>query len=229
MPDEGYSAYGYLLAIPPLTLLGSGIARRGFRSLARIPATLLASGAVIGLFVFGVHRLEELQMEWGSRAPIRTDRGVMWEDPKWGRTLAGLIPELQATTRPGDLVFFVPGPRMLDFMLDRRLDSYYPAVIAALPPSAERELIALWERRPPRIVVCFENTVAFYSKSVFGRDFGRNAMQWIESRYFLEKRVESEGAVTYRVYLPMSSRRAPSLSISCLVPSASRARPVLTR
>jgi hypothetical protein len=202
LPDRVYSAYGYFFALAPLTLLGSVVARRataiggGLRS---GPAIVVGSLAVL---YFGSARIAALEEEWQKRVPLRTERGTIWVYREWGEPLNDLKLRLLMATRSGDPVFFVPGPKMLDFLLDRPHACFYPGIIGELDPEPERELIALWERVPPRAVVWFDQPIFFYSKNIFGRDYGVDAMRWVESRYTLVASRPRGNGVGFKLYLP---------------------------
>jgi hypothetical protein len=197
LPDHVYSAYGYFLAIPPLTMLAGTAVRR----VAAPPGRRwLAAAAAVAAMAWGARRLIALETEWAARSPFSTFRGTIWIEASWREALPAAAARIESITRPGERVFIVPSPRMLDFLLDRPNASFYAAILGGLDPAREQELISLWEREPPKVVVRFEGAATFFRRSEFGVDFGRDALAWIERRCALLEREARPRGIGWSIY-----------------------------
>jgi hypothetical protein len=194
--DGPFTAIGYSLALPVtvfaisrlfLWFRGPGpaptddIGTRG--SFAVVSLTMLL--ALPALFRIG---------RWPEPV-IRasTPRGVVFVSPSWAKTFGKVHDYVIASTSPGDEVLFLPQSHGLNFLLDR--DSPVPGL--KLDPAIDElgagGLIGALAKRPPLLVVVFDENSQIYDSGGYGSRYGRELDSWIQSRYRLVDESEKSG------------------------------------
>jgi 4-amino-4-deoxy-L-arabinose transferase-like glycosyltransferase len=181
---EGYySGLGYVLVIPAAVPVLVAVVQGPAAAAKRRWIAAAATGLVLALF--GWARLHRLRGQWEVAAPIATARGTAYCDPKSAPFLRQASELLLARTGPGDSILMLPTTAGLDFLLDRRNESFFPNMFPGVivGPDGEEELIRRWSSRPPRVIVQVRHSLGVFRRGEFGETWGDHAMRWIERHY----------------------------------------------
>lgn len=182
----GVDHYGFYLLPPTLVCVAVGITdfigRRGGtprsrRVLAAAACTVLA-GVALDALIVAVAKFSR------PMAEIRTAR--VWRLVPSGGAEAALVPYLSQFP-PGTIATAVPDGAGLIFAAgltppDDRMIAYIPMHLHGL--STERSVLEAWERRPPQIVVHWdEDQSSVFGFAGFGKDYGVELGRWISEHY----------------------------------------------
>jgi hypothetical protein len=136
-------------------------------------------------------------------------RGIVFVSPSWAKTFGKVRDAVIASTSPKDEVLFLPQSHGLNFLLDR--DSPVPGLKLdpAFDEFGEAGLIGALARRPPLLVVVFDENSQIYDSGGYGSRYGRQLDRWIEMHYRVVDASERSG-IGFRIM--KVDDRAPSAS-----------------
>jgi len=148
-------------------------------SVARsIAVTLMALSAVINSCVLAY------RYQTRNTVAIATDRGRMVTKPDMGQAINEALRYIDRVTAPGDAVAVVPEGTAIDFLSGRRNplreEIITPGYLDAR--GEERAIRQLRDAGTALILVPNRPTTEF-GPAVFGRDYDRHLMQFIEAKY----------------------------------------------
>ncbi len=127
-------------------------------------------------------------LEYGSIRSVEVagTQGMISSRAELAARLADVAGRIAALPEPGGLVVFPEG-EILNALTGRanpiRHKLYIPGY---LTEANEAEIIAELERAPPAAIVIVYRPTSEYGPGLFGVDYGRALMAWIEARYALE-------------------------------------------
>jgi hypothetical protein len=164
-----------LFALAPRWLLKSPPARQGA---ARVGATLMA----VAVVAVALGTAQRVRRKYTYR--VGASRGTLYTTPEIGQPFDAALRWVQAETHPDDRVLVVPQGTSLNFLAARR--SPFAEEIL-LPGFLEgwRELEATSRLDAARVawVVVEHFPSGEFREEVFGRDYNRQLMSWIEANY----------------------------------------------
>jgi dolichyl-phosphate-mannose-protein mannosyltransferase len=167
--------FTYLWIGPFADLVPDLRARAVFRriSLALLLVAALATAALV------VHRYRALYT-----SPIATSRGTMLAEPALAQAWNEALEFIARTTKPGDAVAVMPEGTSLDFFSGRRNplreEITTPGYLSG--QLEDRAIRQLRDARTALILITDRRTPEF-GPAVFGRDYCRRLMQWIDANY----------------------------------------------
>jgi hypothetical protein len=164
-----------LFDLAPRWLLKSASARA---RAARVGATLMAV-AVLAVAVGTAQRVRR-------RHAYRVDapRGTLYTTREIGEPFAAALRWIQSETRPDDRVLVVPQGTSLNFLAARR-SPFAEEILLPGFLEGEREMEAISRLDAARVpwVVVEHFPSGEFREEVFGRDYNRQLMGWIEANY----------------------------------------------
>ncbi len=121
-----------------------------------------------------------------KRVAVAGTQGMITARPELAARLSEVVRQLGTQAEAGGLVVFPEG-EILNALTGRpnpiRHKLYIPGY---LTDSNEAEVIAELERSPPPAIVIVYRPTSEYGPGLFGVDYGRALMKWIEERYALD-------------------------------------------
>jgi hypothetical protein len=169
--------FTYLWTGPFTDLLDEPRARRIFR---RIALALMLIVAVASAAILAVRYRKT------NTGTIETARGTMMAPADVAQAWNEALAFIDQRTRPGDAVAVMPEGTSLDFMSGRRNPLREEITTPGYLDSAgeQRAIRQLQEARTSLILITDRLTEEF-GPAVFGRDYCRRLMQWIDAHYAL--------------------------------------------
>ncbi len=185
----GGGAYGAgLLPVPLLLFLY--MATAGFPSMGvsaaaayrrrRLVAVLTSFAllATVGVLAF--------RQTGNPYAWVRTPRGDLREPPSIALAMNQALDFLKRNSRPGEYIVAFPEGSSLNFLADRPTPMRYEiATPGFLTNASEHQAIRRIEETNVRYVFIFNRPTSEFGPKVFGRDYCRTLMSWIDTNYSL--------------------------------------------
>lgn len=119
-----------------------------------------------------------------STYPLHTPRGTMITLPDFGQAFDEAIRFIQQETSRGDSVAVMPEGTSLNFFTDRRNPLRDEITTPGLLPEAgEKRAIQQLVESNTRVVLIANRPTVEFGAAVFGRDYGRRLMRWVEENF----------------------------------------------
>jgi 4-amino-4-deoxy-L-arabinose transferase-like glycosyltransferase len=158
------------------------------RIYARRTAMVLVGMMIVGVAINSIYRFRSR-----NTFEIGTPRGGFITEPPIGQPLAAAISYAREHTSPEDYLLTLPQATSINFLSERRYpfmeEIIHPGFVAGAREEAAIETIK--SKRIPLIMVVNLLTPEFRDR-VFGVDYNRHLMNWIESNYRLVARFDSD-------------------------------------
>ena len=117
---------------------------------------------------------------------LATGRGEMKVNPAYGTAFEQAIHMIDGRTAPGDAVAVLPEGTSLDFLTDRRNPLREEIVTPGLlDEGGESRAIARLRETDTKLVFVANRPTPEFGAPVFGRDYDRELMDWIDANYSL--------------------------------------------
>ena len=107
----------------------------------------------------------------------------MFVSPGWARTLGRIKNFVGASTGPKDQILFLPQSHGLNFLFDRGSPSPGLKLDPAFDELGQEGLIGSLAKRPPPVIVVFDEGAQIYDSGGYGSRYGRELDRWIGTHY----------------------------------------------
>jgi hypothetical protein len=115
---------------------------------------------------------------------LHTPRGDLRLSRALGEPMSHTLNFISNNSSPGDYILGLPEGSSLNFLADRRAPLRYEILTPGfLTESAEQESIRSLREKNVRYIFLFNRPTAEFGAKVFGRDYYRTLMGWIEANY----------------------------------------------
>jgi hypothetical protein len=164
------------MAVASFPIFGMPVAAERYR---RTAVCLLLSLAMLGTLSVLTFRYTHNSYTW-----IRTPRGNLGQPPSITGSMNQALKFLARNSRSGDPILALPEGSSLNFLADRPAPLRYEIVTPGFL-SEEKERLAirdLQEKNVPYIFL-FNRPTSEFGPRVFGKDYCRTLMAWIEENY----------------------------------------------
>jgi hypothetical protein len=139
---------------------------------------------LLSLALLGTASVLTFRYTHNSYTWIRTSRGNLGQPPSITRAMNQALEFLAHNSKPGEYILALPEGSSLNFLADRPAPLRYEIVTPGfLSEDKERQAIRdLQEKNVPYIFL-FNRPTSEFGPRVFGKDYCRTLMSWIEENY----------------------------------------------
>ncbi len=119
-----------------------------------------------------------------DRVPVPGTAGMLSARPQLAQALGKLAAAVRTATRTGESLVVFPEGELLNFLADRpnpiRHMLYLPGY---LTDANEAGVISELDAARPAAIVIWLRPTGEYERGLFGRDYGKRVVEWIDARY----------------------------------------------
>jgi hypothetical protein len=148
------------------------------RRLVATATLCVAVAAAVGVFAW--------RLGTTTLVPIKTERGEVRLDRARAPAMQQALDFIARESKPGEYVVTFPEGSSLNFLSNRPVPVRYEIMTPGyLTAEKEQFMLRQLQEKNVRFIFLFNRATAEFGPAVFGRDYCRATMEWVESNYEL--------------------------------------------
>jgi 4-amino-4-deoxy-L-arabinose transferase-like glycosyltransferase len=178
----------FYMAVTDLSVFRVPVPAKKFRRRAVSVFLAIALAATMGVIVFRYRK--------DTHITVHTPRGNFTVQAAIGSAMSRTLEYISRNSNPGEYILSLPEGSSLNFLADRPAPLRHEILTPGfLDRPAELDAIQILKEKNVRLIFMFNRPTSEFGAKVFGRNYYRTLMEWIESNYRVDA-VFGDGATS---------------------------------